>query len=48
LENKKLDATLAGRIGYLCNILVKTMEVSYEQSKMDALVSRLDALEGGE
>jgi hypothetical protein len=41
----RIDPAVAGRLGYLGNILVRTMEVSFQQSKISVLQERLDELE---
>lgn len=48
LQAGKIEATTAGRIGYLCNILVRVMEVGFQQSELFAMVKRLEQLEKGQ
>jgi hypothetical protein len=45
LASGKVDASVAGRLGYLANILIKAMETNFEQATILALQQRLDSLE---
>ncbi len=48
LEARKIDPQIAGRIMYGLNILAKTMEISFQQDKLNSLVERIELLEGRE
>ena len=45
LERGKIEPQKAGRLGYLSNILVKTLEVQHQQQKVETLSERLDEME---
>jgi hypothetical protein len=45
LEQGNIEPTIAGRLMYGLNIMGKLLEIAHQQSKVDALVARLDELE---
>jgi hypothetical protein len=45
LADGRVDPAVAGRLGYLGNILVRCMEVSFNQGTLLSLQERLDSLE---
>jgi hypothetical protein len=41
----KVKPDVAGRVAYICNILVRTMEIDFNQSTIFTLQQRIDQLE---
>lgn len=42
LENKEIDPSIAGRLGYLSNILISCIKDSALEQRVDALERKLD------
>jgi hypothetical protein len=45
LVNGRVDASVAGKTAYILNILLKALEISFNQDTIFTLQQRLDSLE---
>ena len=45
VQTGKMEPTLGGKLGYLLNILVRALEVEFQQNTLANLAQRLDAME---
>ncbi len=43
VELHKIDAAVAGKLGFLCNILLKSLEIGDFEKRLIALESRMEA-----